>query len=163
MPVFSRRARKIVCIFLLLITFTTACANKNLYELKTDLSDEEGVERLISQMDWDGDKVKKVEIDGENIEITMTKDYADYDLTNAKSFLVNAINLIVLTGAQNVDYLYNDTNGNDTSFFSIDYEVVDIIIDTRFKESVEHFSNNEEEFKKLQDYLKDYKVEGIKD
>lgn len=163
MFVLSRRAKKIVCIFLLLITFTTACANKDLYGLKTDLSDEEGVRNIISQMDWDTDKVKKVEIEGKNIAITMTKNYADYDLRNSKSFLVNAINLIVLTGAQNVDYLYNDTNSNDISFFSIDYEVVDIIIDTRFKESVEHFRNNEEEFKKLQDYLKDYKVYGIND
>lgn len=153
MFILSRGTRKIVCIFLLLITFTTACANKDLYQLKTDLSDEEGVHKIISQMDWDGDKVKKVEIEGKNIAITMTKDYSDYDLKNAESFLVNAINLIVLTGAQNVDYLYDEN-----IFLSIDYEVVDIIINTRFKKSVEHFRNNEEEFKKSQDYLKDYEI-----
>lgn len=153
MFILSRGTRKIVCIFLLLITFTTACANKDLYQLKTDLSDEEGVHKIISQMDWDGDKVKKVKIEGKNIAITMTKDYSDYDLKNAESFLVNAINLIVLTGAQNVDYLYDEN-----IFLSIDYEVVDIIINTRFKKSVEHFRNNEEEFKKSQDYLKDYEI-----
>ena len=46
-------------------------------------------------MDWDGDKVKDFEVKGKNIAITMSKDYEDYDLKNAKNFVVNAINLII--------------------------------------------------------------------
>ncbi|WP_394273925.1 hypothetical protein, partial [Peptoniphilus lacydonensis] len=149
MFILSRGVKKIVCILLLLIIFTTACANKNLYQLKTDLSDKEGVHKIISQMDWDGDKVKEFEVQGENIAITMSKDYEDYDLKNSKSFVVNAINLIILTGAQNVDYLYDEN-----LFFSIDYEIVDMIINTKSKKSVEYYRNDEEEFKKLQKYLK---------
>ena len=142
---------------LLLIIFTTACGNKNLYQLKTDLSDKEGVHKIISQMDWDGDKVKEFEVQGENIAITMSKDYEDYDLKNSKSFVVNAINLIILTGAQNVDYLYDEN-----LFFSIDYEIVDMIINTKSKKSVEYYRNDEEEFKKLQKYLKVFQVKGVK-
>lgn len=142
MFILSRGVKKIVCILLLLIIFTTACANKNLYQLKTDLSDKEGVHKIISQMDWDGDKVKEFEVQGKNIAITMSKDYEDYDLKNSKSFVVNAINLIILTGAQNVDYLYDEN-----LFFSIDYEIVDMIINTKSKKSVEYYRNDEEEFK----------------
>jgi len=157
MFILSRGVKKIVCILLLLIIFTTACANKNLYQLKTDLSDKEGVHKIISQMDWDGDKVKEFEVQGENIAITMSKDYEDYDLKNSKSFVVNAINLIILTGAQNVDYLYDEN-----LFFSIDYEIVDMIINTKSKKSVEYYRNDEEEFKKLQKYLKVFQVKGVK-
>lgn len=157
MFILSRGVKKIVCILLLLIIFTTACANKNLYQLKTDLSDKEGVHKIISQMDWDGDKVKEFEVQGENIAITMSKDYEDYDLKNSKSFVVNAINLIILTGAQNVDYLYDEN-----LFFSIDYEIVDMIINTKSKKSVEYYRNDEEEFKKLQKYLKGFQVNGVK-
>lgn len=157
MFILSRGVKKIVCILLLLITFTTACANRNLYQLKTNLSDREGVENIISQMDWDGDKVKDFEVKGKNIAITMSKDYEDYDLKNSKSFVVNAINLIILTGAQNVDYLYDEN-----LFFSIDYEIVDMIINTKSKKSVEDYKNNEEEFKKLQEYLKGFQVNGVK-
>ncbi|MDU1042896.1 hypothetical protein [Peptoniphilus rhinitidis] len=157
MFILSRGVKKIVCILLLLIIFTTACANKNLYQLKTDLSDKEGVHKIISQMDWDGDKVKEFEVRGKNIAITMSKDYEDYDLKNSKSFVVNAINLIILTGAQNVDYLYDEN-----LFFSIDYEIVDMIINTKSKKSVEYYRNDEEEFKKLQKYLKVFQVKGVK-
>lgn len=157
MFILSRGVKKIVCILLLLITFTTACANRNLYQLKTNLSDREGVENIISQMDWDGDKVKEFEVQGKNIAITMSKDYEDYDLKNSKSFVVNAINLIILTGAQNVDYLYDEN-----LFFSIDYEIVDMIINTKSKKSVEYYRNDEEEFKKLQKYLKGFQVNGVK-
>ncbi|MDU5376926.1 hypothetical protein [Peptoniphilus lacydonensis] len=157
MFILSRGVKKIVCILLLLIIFTTACGNKNLYQLKTDLSDKEGVHKIISQMDWDGDKVKEFEVQGENIAITMSKDYEDYDLKNSKSFVVNAINLIILTGAQNVDYLYDEN-----LFFSIDYEIVDMIINTKSKKSVEYYRNDEEEFKKLQKYLKVFQVKGVK-
>ena len=157
MFILSRGVKKIVCILLLLITFTTACANKNLYQLKTNLSDREGVENIISQMDWDGDKVKDFEVKGKNIAITMSKDYEDYDLKNSKSFVVNAINLIILTGAQNVDYLYDEN-----LFFSIDYEMVDMILNTNYNKSIEDYKNNEEEFKKLQEYLKGFQVNGVK-
>lgn len=157
MFILSRGVKKIVCILLLLIIFTTACANKNLYQLKTDLSDKEGVHKIISQMDWDGDKVKEFEVQGKNIAIIMSKDYEDYDLKNSKSFVVNAINLIILTGAQNVDYLYDEN-----LFFSIDYEIVDMIINTKSKKSVEYYRNDEEEFKKLQKYLKVFQVKGVK-
>ncbi|MDU2115069.1 MAG: hypothetical protein E7L45_04715 [Peptoniphilus lacydonensis] len=157
MFILSRGVKKIVCILLLLITFTTACANRNLYQLKTNLSDREGVENIISQMDWDGDKVKDFEVKGKNIAITMSKDYEDYDLKNAKNFVVNAINLIILTDAQNVDYLYDEN-----LFFSIDYEIVDMIINTKSKKSVEYYRNDEEEFKKLQKYLKGFQVNGVK-
>ena len=157
MFILSRGVKKIVCIMLILIIFTTACANKNLYQLKTDLSDKEGVHKIISQMDWDGDKVKEFEVRGKNIAITMSKDYEDYDLKNSKSFVVNAINLIILTGAQNVDYLYDEN-----LFFSIDYEIVDMIINTKSKKSVEYYRNDEEEFKKLQKYLKVFQVKGVK-
>ena len=157
MFILSRGVKKIVCILLLLITFTTACANRNLYQLKTNLSDREGVENIISQMYWDGDKVKDFEVKGKNIAITMSKDYEDYDLKNAKNFVVNAINLIILTDAQNVDYLYDEN-----LFFSIDYEIVDMIINTKSKKSVEYYRNDEEEFKKLQKYLKGFQVNGVK-
>ena len=157
MFILSRGVKKIVCILLLLIIFTTACGNKNLYQLKTDLSDKEGVHKIISQMGWDGDKVKEFEVQGENIAITMSKDYEDYDLKNSKSFVVNAINLIILTGAQRVDYLYDEN-----LFFSIDYEIVDMIINTKSKKSVEYYRNDEEEFKKLQKYLKVFQVKGVK-
>lgn len=157
MFILSRGVKKIVCILLLLITFTTACANRNLYQLKTNLSDREGVENIISQMDWDGDKVKDFEVKGKNIAITMSKDYEDYDLKNAKNFVANAINLIILTDAQNVDYLYDEN-----LFFSIDYEIVDMIINTKSKKSVEYYRNDEEEFKKLQKYLKGFQVNGVK-
>lgn len=157
MFILSRGVKKIVCILLLLITFTTACANRNLYQLKTNLSDREGVENIISQMDWDGDKVKDFEVKGKNIAITMSKDYEDYDLKNAKNFVVNAINLIILTDAQNVDYLYDEN-----LFFSIDYEIVDMILNTNYNKSIEDYKNNEEEFKKLQEYLKGFQVNGVK-
>ncbi|MET3616890.1 hypothetical protein ABID14_000515 [Peptoniphilus olsenii] len=157
MFILSRRVKRIMCILFLLITFTTACTNKNLYQLKTDLSDKEGVYKIISQMDWDGDKVKEFKVKDKNIAITMSKDYEDYDLKNSKSFIVNAINLIILTGAQNVDYLYDEN-----LFFSIDYEIADMIINTNFKKSVEYYRNDEEEFRKLQEYLKGFQVEGVK-
>ncbi|WP_010242688.1 hypothetical protein [Peptoniphilus rhinitidis] len=158
MFILSRGVKKIVCILLLLITFTTACANRNLYQLKTNLSDREGVENIISQMDWDGDKVKDFEVQGKNIAITMSKDYEDYDLKNAKNFVVNAINLIILTDAQDIDYIYND----EKLLLYIDYEMVDMILNTNYNKSIEDYKNNEEEFKKLQEYLKGFQVNGVK-
>lgn len=158
MFILSRGVKKIVCILLLLIIFTTACANKNLYQLKTDLSDKEGVHKIISQMDWDGDKVKEFEVKGKNIAITMSKDYEDYDLKNAKNFVVNAINLIILTDAQDIDYIYND----EKLLLYIDYEMVDMILNTNYNKSIEDYKNNEEEFKKLQEYLKGFQVNGVK-
>jgi hypothetical protein len=88
----------------------------------------------------------------------MSKDYEDYDLKNAKNFVVNAINLIILTDAQDIDYIYND----EKLLLYIDYEMVDMILNTNYNKSIEDYKNNEEEFKKLQEYLKGFQVNGVK-
>ncbi|MDU1043895.1 MAG: hypothetical protein E7A59_05470 [Peptoniphilus rhinitidis] len=53
----------------MLIAFSllTACGNRNLYSMKTDVSDLKGVEKIVNNLNWEKEKIKKVSVEDKNI------------------------------------------------------------------------------------------------
>ncbi|MDU2110216.1 MAG: hypothetical protein E7E99_06360 [Peptoniphilus lacydonensis] len=45
----------------------TACGNRNLYSMKTDVSDLKGVEKIVNNLNWEKEKIKKVSVEDKNI------------------------------------------------------------------------------------------------
>ncbi|MDU7302860.1 MAG: hypothetical protein E7L45_06070 [Peptoniphilus lacydonensis] len=141
----------------MLIAFSllTACGNRNLYSMKTDVSDLKGVEKIVNNLNWEKEKIKKVSVEDKNIKIYAKGESKDFYEMDLKPQVVNGIYLLILTDANEINYF--DKNGE---YFSIDRAIVDEILTKVYSKSIADYKNDEKEFKKLEKKLKDFKVES---
>lgn len=143
---------KKVLILTFILIFTMACSETNLYSLKTDLSHKENVEKIINQLDWDNKDSYKIEIKDKTINITFDNNI-DYFNTNMKPYVVNGIYLMSLTNANNINFK------NKTGLlFAIDKEMANEILSAQCNKSLDDIKNSEEEFHKLEKFMKNLKV-----
>ena len=91
---------KILLVFAGLILLLTGCENKSLYSMKTDLSNEKGLKKLIGSMDWVPYKLEDYKLRNKNLEIKVS---GEPDISQDESFkktFINGVILLVLTDAE---------------------------------------------------------------
>lgn len=145
---------KKVLILTFILIFTMACSKTNLYSLKTDLSRKENVEKLINQLDWENKDPYKIEIKDKTITITFDNNI-DYFNANLKPYFVNGIYLLSLTNADDINFK-NKTG----SFFCIDKKMANELLSAQCNKSLDDIKNSEEEFHKLEKFMKNLKVDS---
>ncbi|MBU5668216.1 hypothetical protein KQI68_00025 [Peptoniphilus sp. MSJ-1] len=143
---------KKVLILTFILIFTTSCSKANLYSLKTDLSHKEKVEKLINQLDWENKDPYKIEIKDKTITIIFDND-EDYYKMNLKPYFVNSFYLLILTDAREINY-----KNNVGTIFSFDDYLANEFLSYQTKKSIDDYKNSEEEFHKLEKFMKNLKV-----
>ncbi|WP_277217958.1 hypothetical protein [Peptoniphilus vaginalis] len=150
-----KRVYKILLSFVTLMFFVTACGNKSLYSMKTDLSSERGLEKLVASIDWGPYKLEDVKIKDKALEIKLSgKAKANQDEALKTSF-INGVVLLVLTDAEEVRY-----SGEDLYFSSIDKDLANEILRTKYGKEVNDYKKSQEDFDNLIERLKNEKFEA---
>lgn len=138
-----------------LMLFLTACENKSLYSMKTDLSNEKGLEKLVASIDWRPYKLEDVKIKDKALEIKLSgKAKASQDESFKTSF-INGVILLVLTDAEEVRY-----SGEDLYFSSIDKDLANEILKIKYGKEVDDYKKSQEDFDNLVESLDNEKFEA---
>lgn len=145
---------KKVLILTFILIFTVACSKTNLYSLKTDLSHKENVEKLVNELNWESKDLKEIKIKEEKITIIFDND-KEYSQINLKSYVVNSIYLMILTNAEEIS-----CENKIGSFFGINKKIADMFLSTQYNTSLDDIRNSEEEFHKLEKFMKNLKVDS---
>lgn len=145
---------KKIFILTFLLIFTMACSKTNLYSLKTDLLHKENVEKLINELNWENKDLKEIKIKEEKITIIFDND-KEYSQINLKSYVVNSIYLMILTNAEEIS-----CENKIGSFFGINKKIADMFLSTQYNKSLDDIRNSEEEFHKLEKFMKNLKVDS---
>lgn len=146
---------KILLVFAGLILLLTGCGNKSLYSMKTDLSNEKGLEKLIGSMDWEPYKLEDYKVRNKNLEIKLS---GEPDISKDESFkttFINGVILLVLTDAEEVWY-----SGEDLYFSSIDKEFANEILKVKYGKEVDDYKKSQEDFDILVESLENEKFEA---
>lgn len=146
---------KFLFVFVALMLFTTGCGGKSLYSMKTDLSNERGLEKLVASIDWGPYKLEDVKIKDKALEIKLSgKAKASKDEAFKTSF-INGVVLLVLTDAEEVWY-----SGEDLYFTSIDKDLANEILKTKYGKEVNDYKKSQEDFDNLVKSLENEKFEA---
>lgn len=138
----------------LMILFT-ACENRSLYPMKTDLSNEKGLEKLIGSIDWRPYKLEDYKVKNKNLEIKLS---GEPDISKDESFktgFINGVILLVLTDAEEVWY-----TGEDLYFSSIDKDLANEILKIKYGKEVDDYKKSQEDFDNLVKSLENEKFEA---
>lgn len=146
---------KFLFVFAGLMLFLTACENKSLYPMKTDLSDEKGLEKLVGSIDWRPYKLEDYKVKNRSLEIKLS---GESDVSQDESFkttFINGVILLVLTDVEEVWY-----SGEDLYFTSIDKEFANEILKTKYGKEVDDYKKSQEDFDILVESLENEKFEA---
>lgn len=146
---------KFLFVFAGLMLFLTACENKSLYPMKTDLSDEKGLEKLVGSIDWRPYKLEDYKVKNRSLEIKLS---GESDVSQDESFkttFINGVILLVLTDVEEVWY-----SGEDLYFTSIDKEFANEILKVKYGKEVDDYKKSQEDFDKLVESLENEKFEA---
>lgn len=146
---------KFLFVFAGLMLFLTACENKSLYPMKTDLSNEKGLEKLVGSIDWKPYKLEDYKVRNKSLEIKLS---GEPDISKDESFkttFINGVILLVLTDAEEVWY-----SGEDLYFTSIDKEFANEILKTKYGKEVDDYKKSQEDFDNLVESLENEKFEA---
>lgn len=146
---------KFLFVFAGLMLFLTACENKSLYPMKTDLSDEKGLEKLIGSIDWRPYKLEDYKVKNRSLEIKLS---GESDVSQDESFkttFINGVILLVLTDVEEVWY-----SGEDLYFTSIDKEFANEILKVKYGKEVDDYKKSQEDFDNLIESLNNEKFEA---
>lgn len=138
----------------LMILFT-ACENRSLYPMKTDLSNEKGLEKLIGSIDWRPYKLEDYKVKNKNLEIKVS---GESDISKDESFktgFINGVILLVLTDAEEVWY-----TGEDLYFSYIDKDLANEILKIKYGKEVDDYKKSQEDFDNLVKSLENEKFEA---
>lgn len=133
----------------------TACENRSLYPMKTDLSNEKGLEKLIGSIDWRPYKLEDYKVKNKNLEIKVS---GEPDISKDESFktgFINGVILLVLTDAEEVWY-----TGEDLYFSSIDKDLANEILKIKYGKEVDDYKKSQEDFDNLVESLENEKFEA---
>lgn len=145
---------KISIIFLITFLFLSACDNKSLYSMKTDISDEKGVEKIINKLEWKENKLCDFKVKDKSLEINLEEDPNSSRDENTKELFINGVNLLVLTDVDEVNY-----NGEDLDFSGIDKDFANEILTIKYDKKIEDLRKSEEAFNEVNEKLKNEKFE----
>lgn len=146
---------KFLFVFVALMLFTTGCGGKSLYSMKTDLSDEKGLEKLVGRIDWRPYKLEDYKVRNKNLEIKVS---GEPDLSQDESFkttFINGVVLLVLTDAEEVRY-YEDK----LYFGVIDKDLANEALKIKYGKEVDDYKKSQEDFDNLIERLKNEKFEA---
>ena len=138
----------------LMILFT-ACENRSLYPMKTDLSNEKGLEKLIGSIDWRPYKLEDYKVKNKNLEIKVS---GEPDISKDESFktgFINGVVLLILTDAEEVWY-----TGEDLYFSSIDKDLANEALKIKYGKEVDDYKKSQEDFDNLVESLENEKFEA---
>lgn len=138
----------------LMILFT-ACENRSLYPMKTDLSDEGGLNKLVGSIDWRPYKLEDYKVRNKNLEIKVS---GESDISKDESFktgFINGVILLILTDAEEVRY-----SGEDLYFRFIDKDLANEALKIKYGKEVDDYKKSQEDFDNLIEKLKNEKFEG---
>lgn len=146
---------KFLFVFVALMLFTTGCGVKSLYSMKTDLSNEKGLEKLVGRIDWKPYKLEDYKVRNKNLEIKVS---GEPDISKDESFktgFINGVVLLVLTDAEEVRY-----SGEDLYFSLIDKDLANEVLKIKYGKEVDDYKKSQEDFDKLIERLKNEKFEA---
>ena len=146
---------KFLFVFAGLMLFLTACENKSLYPMKTDLSNEKGLEKLIGSIDWRPYKLEDYKVRNKNLEIKVS---GEPDISKDESFktgFINGVILLILTDAEEVRY-----SGEDLYFSLIDKDLANEVLKIKYGKEVDDYKKSQEDFDNLIERLKNEKFEA---
>lgn len=146
---------KILLVLGALMLFLTACENKSLYPMKTDLTNERGLEKLIGSIDWRPYKLEDYKVKNRSLEIKLS---GESDVSQDESFkttFINGVVLLVLTDAEEVRY-YEDK----LYFGVIDRDLADEVLKIKYGKEVDDYKKSQEDFDKLVESLENEKFEA---
>lgn len=148
---------KISIIFLItfLFLFLSACGNKSLYSMKTDTSDEKGVEKIINKLEWKENKLGDFKVKDKSLEINLEKTPNSIRDENTKELFINGVNLLVLIDVDEVNY-----NGEDLDFSGLDKDFANEILTVKYDKKIEDLRKSEEAFNEVNEKLKNEKFEA---
>lgn len=138
-----------------LMLFLTGCENKSLYPMKTDLTNERGLEKLIGSIDWRPYKLEDYKVKNKSLEIKLSD---EPDISKDESFktgFINGVVLLVLTDAEEVRY-----SGEDLYFSLIDKDLANEILRTKYGKEVNDYKKSQEDFDNLVKSLENEKFEA---
>ena len=145
---------KFLFVFVALMLFTTGCEGKSLYSMKTDLSNEKGLEKLVGRIDWKPYKLEDYKVRNKNLEIKVS---GGSDISKNESFktgFINGVVLLVLTDAEEVRY-----TGEDIYFSLIDKDLANEALKIKYGKEVDDYKKSQEDFDNLIERLKNEKFE----
>lgn len=150
-----KRVYKILISFVTLMFLLTACGNKSLYSMKTDLSNEKGLEKLVGSIDWKPYKLEDYKVRNKNLEIKLSGEPDISKDESSKTGFINGVVLLVLTDAEEVKY-----SGEDLYFTSIDKDLANEILKTKYGKEVNDYKTSQEDFDNLVESLNNEKFEA---
>lgn len=146
---------KILLVFAGIILLLTGCGNKSLYSMKTDLSNEKGLEKLVGSIDWKLYKLEDYKVKNRSLEIKLSEESDVSQDESFKTTFINGVLLLVLTDAEEVWY-----SGENLYFTSIDKDFANEILKTKYGKEVDDYKNSQEDFDKLVESLENEKFEA---
>lgn len=138
-----------------LMLFLTGCENKSLYPMKTDLTNERGLEKLIGSIDWRPYKLEDYKVKNKSLEIKLSD---EPDISKDESFktgFINGVILLILTDAEEVRY-----SGEELYFSLIDKDLANEILRTKYGKEVNDYKKSQEDFDNLVKSLENEKFEA---
>ncbi len=146
---------KFLFVFAGLMLFLTACENKSLYPMKTDLSNEKGLEKLVGSIDWKPYKLEDYKVRNKSLEIKLS---GEPDISKDESFkttFINGVIILILTDAEEVWYI-----GEDLYFSFIDKEYANEPLKFKYGKEVDDYKKSKEDFDNLIESLENEKFEA---
>lgn len=138
-----------------LMLFLTGCENKSLYPMKTDLTNERGLEKLVGIIDWRPYKLEDYKVKNKSLEIKLSD---EPDISKDESFktgFINGVVLLVLTDAEEVRY-----TGEDIYFSLIDKDLANEALKIKYGKEVDDYKKSKEDFDNLIESLENEKFEA---
>lgn len=146
---------KILLVFAGLILLLTGCENRSLYPMKTDLSNEKGLEKLVGSIDWRPYKLEDYKVKNKSLEIKLSD---EPDISKDESFktgFINGVIILILTDAEEVWYI-----GEDLYFSFIDKEYANEPLKFKYGKEVDDYKKSKEDFDNLIESLENEKFEA---
>lgn len=146
---------KILLVFAGLILLLTGCGNKSLYSMKTDLSNEKGLEKLVGSIDWGPYKLEDYKVKNRSLEIKLSEESDVSQDESFKTTFINGVLLLVLTDAEEVWY-----SGENLYFTSIDKDLANEALKIKYGKEVDDYKKSQEDFDILVESLNNEKFEA---
>ena len=123
--------------------------------MKTDLSNEKGLEKLVGSIDWKPYKLEDYKVRNKSLEIKLS---GEPDISKDESFkttFINGVIILILTDAEEVWYI-----GEDLYFSFIDKEYANEPLKFKYGKEVDDYKKSKEDFDNLIESLENEKFEA---
>ena len=123
--------------------------------MKTDLSNEKGLEKLVGSIDWGPYKLEDYKVKNRSLEIKLSEESDVSQDESFKTTFINGVLLLVLTDAEEVWY-----SGENLYFTSIDKDLANEALKIKYGKEVDDYKKSQEDFDNLIESLNNEKFEA---